>query len=147
MVKIRLLTFTEDTIVVVSSVIDVMDLNMLFQVAAWSKFLVTHFTFKRFFSWMNSLMPYQIRYLTKSQSTALMFTLEWFLFIMNSFVLLKTRILRKVLITTRTSKRPISLVRPLMFLQCPLTIVNLFAVLVVTLEKHYLSKTIWELIL
>jgi hypothetical protein len=133
-----LLTFTEDTFVVVSRVIDVMDLNVLFQVAAWSKFLVAHFTFKRFFSWMYSLMPYQIRYLTKSQSTALMFTLEWFLFIMNSFVLLKTRILRKVLITTCTSKRPIGLVSPLMFLQCSLTIVNFFAVLVLTLEKHYI---------
>ena len=133
-----MLTFTEDTFVVVSRVIDVMDLNVLFQVAAWSKFFVTHFAFERFFSWMYSLMPYQIRYLTKSQSTALMFTLEWFLFIVDSFVLLKTRILRKVLITTCTSKRPISLVSPLMFLQCSLTIVNFFAVLVLTLEKHYI---------
>jgi hypothetical protein len=66
-----------------------------------------------------------------------MLTLEWFLFIVYSFVLLKTRILRKVLITTCASKRSIGLVSSLMLFQCSLAIVNLFAVFVVTLEKHF----------
>ena len=85
---------------------------------------------------MYSLMSYQIRYLTKCEGTALMFTLERFLFIVNSFMLLKARILRKVLITLCTSKRSVSLMGPLMLFQSSLGIVYFFTAFVVTLEKH-----------
>ena len=103
LVQIGVITLWEDAIVVDPSFVRlIVDLNVLLKVTAGRKLLLTNMTLKRLFARVNPLMSDQVRNLAKCYRTSRMFTFEWLLLIMHSFVLLQRRILCKVLITIWT---------------------------------------------
>ena len=79
-----------------------MYLQVLLEVRTRRKLLVAILALKRFFTRMNSLMPYKVANLTKCLVTAIMVALVRLLLVVDASMLLQGRILGEGLITLGT---------------------------------------------
>ena len=114
LIKVIFLTPVKDAFKIASGFVVLMDLQVLFQVAATCKRFWAIVAFERLITCMYSLVTYQIRNLTKCLVASVEITFVWFLFVMDSSMLLQRRKLRKSLITMLTFKRSVFIMGPFM---------------------------------
>ena len=105
LVEITLLAAVKDALVVASSIIFLMDLEMLLEVGTTCELLVAVLTLEWFFTRVDSLVPNEITHLAECLVAALVVALVGLLLVVDPGVFLQGRVLGESLVTLGTIKR------------------------------------------
>ena len=98
-VEVAFCAAVEDTLVVTTTLIFLVNLQMLFEVRSRGKLFVAVLALERFLSRVDSLVTNQVTHLTEGLIASIKVTLVWLLLIVNSSMLLQRRILSERLVT------------------------------------------------
>jgi hypothetical protein len=101
LVQVLLVAALENAFKGVSSGVVLVNLHVLLQIRSRSKLLLTHRTFERLLSSMNSLMPNQVRDLAEENGASRERALVGLELVVHSCVLLETGILSELLVALR----------------------------------------------
>ena len=89
LIKVVFGAAVENALKVTPSIRLLVNLEMLFQVATTSEFLIAIVTCKRLFARVDALMAYEVRYLREGLFTARIFAAIWFGFVVDACMFLQ----------------------------------------------------------